>query len=190
VNRTVTHVSVARPHYLDLETTPVSDSVKRIVEFIHAHPRCSRRQLFETLAPAAVATMQPLAEGAPVPELTPEASAVISDLHWLVHQGHVIEFANGTLETAKKPLPKPAKPAPSAGPTAAEAAATQPGVAPETAEFSAPEPASIESATPVGTEPAAAPTSTALPAAESARALAEPEFDPTKPDVQPHNSAA
>jgi hypothetical protein len=112
VNKSVTHVSVARPHYLDLETTPVSESVKRIVEFIHAHPRCTRRQLFEALAPAAVATTQPLAEGSTLPELSPEASAVISDLHWLVHQGHVIEFANGTLETAKKPIPKPPKPAP------------------------------------------------------------------------------
>ena len=112
VNRTVTHVSVARPHYLDLETTPVSDSVKRIVDFINAHPKCTRRQLFEALAPAALPAVQPPAENATTPaELTPEASAVISDLHWLVHQGHVIEFANGTLDAAKKPLPKPAKPA-------------------------------------------------------------------------------
>jgi hypothetical protein len=109
VNKTVTHVSVARPSFLDLETTVVSDNVKRIIEFITANPKCSRRKMFEALAPAAVATTQPAAEGAPVPELSPEASAIISDLHWLVHQGHVIEFANGTLETAKKPLPKPAK---------------------------------------------------------------------------------
>jgi hypothetical protein len=109
VNKTVTHVSVARPNFLDLETTVVSDNVKRIMEFITANPKCSRRKMFEALAPAAVATTQPAAEGAPVPELSPEASAIISDLHWLVHQGHVIEFANGTLETAKKPLPKPAK---------------------------------------------------------------------------------
>jgi hypothetical protein len=112
VNKTVTHVSVARPQYLDLETTPVSESVKRIVEFIHAHPKCSRRKLFESLAPTALSTTQPLPEGAPAPELTPEASAIISDLHWLVHQGHVIEFANGTLETAKKPLPRPSRPEP------------------------------------------------------------------------------
>jgi hypothetical protein len=31
-------------------------------------------------------------------------------LHWLIHQGHVIEFANGILETAKKPAPRPPKP--------------------------------------------------------------------------------
>ena len=46
----------------------------------------------------------------PAPEPTEEQTAVISDLHWLVHQGHVIEFANGVLETAKKPLAKPPKP--------------------------------------------------------------------------------
>jgi hypothetical protein len=108
----VTHVSVARPHYLDLETTPVSESVKRIVDFISAHPKCTRRQLFEALAPAVLPVIQAPAENPATPaELTPEASAVISDLHWLVHQGHVIEFANGTLDAAKRPIPKPAKPA-------------------------------------------------------------------------------
>ena len=116
VNKTVTHVSVARPSFLDLETTVVSDNVKRIIEFITANPKCSRRKMFEALAPAAVSTTQPAAEGAPVAELSPEAAAIISDLHWLVHQGHVIEFANGTLETAKKPLPKqPKQPKPAAG---------------------------------------------------------------------------
>ena len=51
VNKTVTHVSVARPHYLDLETTPVSEGVKRIVDFINAHTKTTRRQLMEALAP-------------------------------------------------------------------------------------------------------------------------------------------
>jgi hypothetical protein len=162
VNKTVTHVSVARPNYLDLETTPVSDSVKHIVEFIHAHPKCSRRQLFEKLAPAAVATMQPPSEGAPVPELTPESSAVISDLHWLVHQGHVIEFANGTLETAKKPLPRPQKTTATAE-LATVAVPVQSGAATEAAKPSAApalepgnEPASVGSPTVVATEPSIA----------------------------------
>jgi hypothetical protein len=139
VNKTVTHVSVARPSYLDLQTTPVSENVKRVVEFIQAHPKCSRRQLFEALAPAAVATTNSPAEGAPAPELTPEASAVISDLHWLVHQGHVIEFANGTLETAKKPMPKPPKPAPESGPAVSgnPAAEATPGETASPIEFTA-----------------------------------------------------
>jgi hypothetical protein len=123
VNKTVTHVAVARPHYLDLETTPVSDGVRRIVEFINAHPKSNRRKLIEALAPSPTApTVIPIApaegEAAAAPatvpaalEPTPEQTALISDLHWLVHQGHVIEFANGQLDTAKKPLPKPPKPA-------------------------------------------------------------------------------
>lgn len=127
VNKTVTHVSVARPHFLDLETTPVSEGVRRIVEFINAHPKCTRRKLFEALAPspapAPIPVNPPSAEaepGAPAAveagtkpaeaEPTPEQTAVNADLHWLIHQGHVIEFANGTLETAKKPLPRPPKP--------------------------------------------------------------------------------
>jgi hypothetical protein len=44
------------------------------------------------------------------PETTTEQTAVIADLHWLIHQGHVIEFANGMLDTAKKPLPRLPKP--------------------------------------------------------------------------------
>jgi hypothetical protein len=117
VNRTLTHVCVARPHYLDLAETPVSDGVKRIVEYINANPKSNRRKLIEALAPspapAPVETPAPEAQPAPQPESaqpTPEQTAVIGDLHWLIHQGHVIEFANGILETAKKPLAKPPKP--------------------------------------------------------------------------------
>ncbi len=135
VNKTVTHVSVARPHYLDLETTPVSEGVRRIVDFINAHSKTTRRKLMEALAPAPRPTPKTVieispsgiteapapvqqaqaAEAAPQPapaaaEPSAEQTAVISDLHWLIHQGHVIEFADGRLETAKKPLPKPPKP--------------------------------------------------------------------------------
>jgi hypothetical protein len=114
VNRTVTHVSVARPRYLDLQATPVSEGVKRIVEFITANPKCTRRKLFAALAPTApvpapdqTAATPPTA---PASESGPEQTAIASDLHWLIHEGHVIEFANGVLETAKKPLPRPPKP--------------------------------------------------------------------------------
>ncbi|MGB0583319.1 MAG: hypothetical protein ACPGVU_26855 [Limisphaerales bacterium] len=50
---------------------------------------------------------QPAAEVAGAPEMSPEQQAVNGDLHWLVHQGHVIEFSNGIIETAKKPRPRP-----------------------------------------------------------------------------------
>src|SRR6202789_216897 len=45
VNKTVTHVAVARPQYLDLETTPVSESIRRIVEFINTSPKCTPKKV-------------------------------------------------------------------------------------------------------------------------------------------------
>jgi hypothetical protein len=145
VNKTVTHVSVARPQFLDIESTPVSEGIKRIVQYINANAKCTRKKLVEALAPTpkvaakapvaavvAPATAEtpvpvadaPAAEGqttpAPAvapkpaepaaPEPTPEQTAVMLDLHWLIHQGAVLEFADGRMETAKKPLPKPPKP--------------------------------------------------------------------------------
>jgi hypothetical protein len=118
VNRTVTHVSVARPRFLDLEATPVSEGVKRIVNYVNEHPKCTRRKLFETLAPApAAAPAGPGTQGAAgtagtaaAVEASPEQAALAGDLHWLIHEGHVIEFANGVLDTAKRPLPRPPKP--------------------------------------------------------------------------------
>jgi hypothetical protein len=91
VNKTVTHVSVARPQFLDLETTPVSENIKRIVEFINAHPKCTRRKLIEALAPTPQPTViEVKPEEQKSAEPTPEQNAIIADLHWLVHQGHVI----------------------------------------------------------------------------------------------------
>jgi len=135
VNKTVTHVSVARPQFLDLATTPVSENIKRIVEHINTNPKCTRRKLIEALAPTPKQTIivikpeaapAPAPEGegasAPVstprakpaepaaPEATPEQTAVLVDLHWLIHQGAVLEFADGRMETAKKPAPRPPKP--------------------------------------------------------------------------------
>jgi len=127
VNKTITHVSVARPHYLDLETVPVSEGVRRIAQYINEHPRCSRRDLVAALAPEAPAAVPAptTAEATPPPpgEPSPEVTAVIGDLHWLIHQGHVIEFANGALETAKKPLPRPPKPQKTAPASEGESAA-------------------------------------------------------------------
>jgi hypothetical protein len=147
VNKSVTHVAVARPRYLDMEATPVSDSVQKIVQFIETHPKTTRRKLIQEFVPNAptTAATTPAApapapavspEGAPAPAEgvapataeaagdaqtpaaapsaqtvapSPELEALVRDLHWLVHQGHVIEFANGQLETAKKPAPRPEK---------------------------------------------------------------------------------
>ena len=151
VNKTVTHVSVSRPHYLDLELTPVSESVQKIVQFIEQTDDCNRSKVMQALASSEVtssidnkgasknATAENKDEASVAPpaseeagtaageavesvpsgeatkevvpaEMTPEQAAVSSDLHWLIHQGHVIEFSNGKMETAKKPKAQPQKP--------------------------------------------------------------------------------
>lgn len=125
VNRTVTHVSVARPKYLDLDATPVSEGIRRIVEFIKTHPRCSRRDLIAAWTPPAPPVPSPAPEAEPAAvEPPPEVAAMSADLHWLIHEGHVIEFADGRLELAKPQPPRPARPQPA--PAAASAAAAPP----------------------------------------------------------------
>jgi hypothetical protein len=184
VNKTITHVSVARPHYLDLVLTPVSDGVKSIVDYINAKPKCSRRQLIETLAPTPAPAAIPIpVEGQPAPAPvgpTPEQNALIGDLHWLIHQGHVIEFANGTLETAKKPVPRPLKPAlkkegTGSGPAAEPAPIGTVELAPAEAGLTEHAPAtSVKPAEPTSTEvhePAAS-------ISESADILPVPEAEP------------
>src|SRR6185436_15088221 len=59
-------------------------------------------------ATAETAVAAPPAESPP----SPDVSAVNSDLHWLIHQGHVIEFANAIIELARRPIPKPPRPEP------------------------------------------------------------------------------
>jgi hypothetical protein len=215
VNKTVTHVCVARPHFLDLAAAPVSEGVKRIVEYVDAHPRSTRKQLVEALAPSPAPTApipvapQPEGEAASAPQPdpnqpTPEQTAVVADLHWLIHQGHVIEFANGILETAKKPAPKPPRPEPkpaAAKPVQAGVAQGEGSPAPEAAVTGEPAPAT-EDSVPEAAAPSAtvaqtpAPTltepeaSTALQAEASGTPVTEPAVAPEPAGEQPSSTPA
>jgi hypothetical protein len=197
VDRTVLHVAVARPRFLDLEATPVSAGVKRIVDTIQNTPACTRRKLLESLGvPLPPADAAPPPPGTPETPPSPELSAIVADLHWLVHEGHVIEFANGRLELAKKPAPRPIPlpraPRPAAPKATAEAAPAAAGTEEAAAspeEVAAPAPGqsgladddSPQVASETGDE-TAAPLDEAIPAAagtdEAARAEANaPESD-------------
>jgi len=230
VDRTITHVSVARPKYLDMNETPVSTGVQRIVEFIDQNPDCTRKKLVEALrpqtAPATPATEPAAAEteekpaeaestkpaeqaAAPAPP-SPEETAIITDLHWLIHQGHVLEFSNGKIETAKRPAPRnegesgnkkggakeakqkspeptpaPTEPAPVAqepSPTPAEPATVAQAPAEPTPVAQEPSPAPAEPA-PVAQEPSPAPAESAPVAKEPAQA-AEPN-EQKEPELGP-----
>jgi hypothetical protein len=190
VNKTVTHVAVARPQYLDLETTPVSESIKRIVDFINANAKCTRKKLMEALAPTPKPTVIEIKpEGGPVTPAetgpTAEQTAVISDLHWLVHQGHVLEFADGRLETAKKPLPRPSKPEKKPAEDKAEKpAAESPATATAETETVAP---TADEATPAVENPPAAESPAPVVATEPAAAV---ESTPTATAPEAPNQIA
>jgi hypothetical protein len=64
----------------------------------------------ESTVPAAEpkpATETPAPEKRAEPEMSADQQAVNANLHWLIHEGHVIEFSNGVVETAKKPRETP-----------------------------------------------------------------------------------
>jgi len=195
VNRTVTHVSVARPHYLDLEATPVSEGVRLIVNYINANPKCNRPRLIEALAPSPVpqpaaqtgGEQPPATPKAENPESTPEQMAVKADLHWLIHQGHVIEFANGILETAKKPLPKPPKPEarPAETPSAGETMVPAEPAAPAAAEVPAEEPSASQPGSSAEAQSQPAPSSEIVPSPASVETSPAEEAKPVEEAALP-----
>ena len=201
VDKTVTHVAVSRPRHLDLESTPVNEGVKKVIEFIDATPECNRRKLMEGLAPKPVETagepaakaetgaegelseaasseaaesQQPAAHGKL--HLTSEEQRIHDDLHWLIHEGHVIEFANGVLESAKAPKNqqakdaaaayearrkkhKPKKPAAEAKPAPSLDEAVNTEASGESAKPNEPQPASAEDSAPTAEVKEQAPAS-------------------------------
>ena len=131
-NRT-TFVSASRPRHLNLEETPVSDSIRKILGIIRDKKFIRRAQLLDLLAPKApAAPVAPTAEtpasaAAPaVPGEDPVRAAVLQDLLWLTHEGYVIEYADGRLESVPPPKnpPKPqTTPAPESPAVIAESSA-------------------------------------------------------------------
>ena len=51
------------------------------------------------------APAKPAEKPAAAPSLTPEEIAVLQDLRWLIREGYVIEFSNGTLKLPRSPEP-------------------------------------------------------------------------------------
>ncbi len=105
-----------RPHQL-ISDTPLSDSIRAIFEYISAMPKPKVTDLLEALAPTPGETVEipteiPTkdAEAAPPKQLTPAQVAVLKDLRWLIGEGYVIEFSDGTLDAVRvrpKEEPKP-----------------------------------------------------------------------------------
>lgn len=128
-NRT-TFVSASRPHHLNLEETAVSDSIRKILGIIREKKFIRRSQLLDLLAPKAAPAPDapgPASPETPAPEAAqtvpaedPVRAAVLQDLLWLTHEGYVIEYADGRLESVPPPK-NPPKPQSTSSPESPEA---------------------------------------------------------------------
>ncbi|MDQ6939347.1 MAG: hypothetical protein M3119_04235, partial [Verrucomicrobiota bacterium] len=102
-------VSPIRIRPFSHDSTGVSASINSILQALGETPGLNRKQLAEKLQPAEAA------------EAEKAKLTLASDLHWLIHEGYVIEFNDGSLDLprVKPPVPKNAEViAPIAEPTA------------------------------------------------------------------------
>ncbi len=132
----VTFIKLKRFETLD----GLSDQVQKIVTFLRAHPDSTRKQLSENLLPST--------------HTAEDVGRLAQDVHWLVQEGYVVEFADGRLWALDNRQPKPVTPEkPASTPPAAEPVAPEPTATAETV-VTPPDPA-----TTAATEPVAAPSS-------------------------------
>ncbi|MDD2236549.1 MAG: hypothetical protein PHG65_05015 [Kiritimatiellae bacterium] len=85
VGEGMTFVTSVKPH--PVSTAHMIDSIREVIEYLQAHPGCTRQQLVEGLCGEAGSNPEHVAN-------------VLNPLRWLVERGHVIEFFNGTLSVA------------------------------------------------------------------------------------------
>jgi hypothetical protein len=79
-----------------IDESAVSDSVRQILETLKASPRINRKELAGKLIP-------PETEPA---EAEKTKLSLASDLHWMIRQGYVIEFNEGSLDLPRAKPPK------------------------------------------------------------------------------------
>jgi hypothetical protein len=180
----ITFVGVARPKYLDRTTSPVSEALGAMLDYIEGHSKTPRAEQWKALVALR-----------PAPEADAEdhrEMAVAADLSWLLHEGHVIDFARGNLEAARKPKPPTPPKAGKKTKGAQEPKSAQQPAAEQTAESkSAPaetETAEVESEA-LATVPSAEPTTAELPADHMATEEL-PVEEPAAPQVQTAEEAA
>jgi hypothetical protein len=79
-----------------IDETAVSDSVRQILGTLKASPRINRKELGEKL----------IGPDTEVAEAEKTKLALTSDLHWMIREGHVIEFNDGSLDLPRAKPPK------------------------------------------------------------------------------------
>ncbi len=129
----ITYVSSVRPKRFE-SLDGLSDQVQKIITFLRAHPDSVRKQLAENLQPT-------------------DEERLLADLHWLIQEGYVVEFADGRLWALENRPPTP--PAPPAPPATEPPATIETASAPESSASTATAPAAAEPVSPPEPAPAA-----------------------------------
>jgi len=91
----ITYVSVARPRYLDRTASPVAEGLSGILDYLESDSSAPRPDQWKALL-----ALRPAGEDSAARE-----AALASDLSWLIHQGHVMDYAKRGLEAVRKPRP-------------------------------------------------------------------------------------
>jgi hypothetical protein len=93
----ITYVSVARPKMLDRQTNPVSESLAAILDYLESNAGKPRAEQWKALLALPTLPSDPALR----------ESALLRDFHWLLLQGHVIDFASKGLEIPRRPSARP-----------------------------------------------------------------------------------
>jgi len=120
-----------------IDESAVSDSVRQILETLRASPRINRKELAEKL-------IAPETEPA---EAEKTKLSLASDLHWMIREGHVIEFNEGSLDLPRAKAKKEA-----AEPDAPSTVATVPDAAQTALSSAEVSDSPLEATVPGGTE--------------------------------------
>lgn len=85
-------VSFVRPKPFDGDRNALSDGLKQIFDYLTDHSDAPRQKQWKDLLNLR-------------PPGTSRETAVASDLSWLIREGHVLDFANGSLQLARRQPP-------------------------------------------------------------------------------------
>jgi hypothetical protein len=96
-------VSPIRVRALAHEGMTLSPTVSTILETLSTSPRINRKELAEKVIVDPSTTLR---TGLAGEEAESRKLALASDLHWLINEGHVIEFNDGSLDLPRAKAPK------------------------------------------------------------------------------------
>jgi hypothetical protein len=109
----ILYISTVRPQLFDPNQAKVSAGLEAILAALRSYPRITRKQLAEKVLKRLLGEKSSDENS---PEFQQAKNSLPTDLLWLAKAGHVIEFADGTLDL---PLPPKAVEKPAGSPEAA-----------------------------------------------------------------------